>query len=125
MNEFINKWYQQPIFESLIDHPNFPDLVQSRSKNDPKTVALSLTGMSQGRQTSLWPHLSKVKIPTLLIAGEKDKKYVSLMERMNRQIKNSRFIKIKNAGHNVHFENPQEYIKELQLFLRRSKNGKY
>lgn len=120
---FLKEWYQQPILKSLTNHALFGDLILARKNNNNLSAAQCLTGMSQGKQPDLWPCLPELKIPTLLIAGEKDKKYVSLMDKMNGQIENSRLIKIKNSGHNCHFENPKEYIKELNLFLKGSKNA--
>ena len=38
---------------------------------------------------------------------------------MLKEIFSSKFIIIKNAGHNVHFENPDEYIKIIKKYLRK------
>jgi pimeloyl-ACP methyl ester carboxylesterase len=62
--------------------------------------------------------LNKINIPTLIIWGENDKiintKYAEIF---NKRIKNSKSKIIKNAGHNVHYTNPDEFVELLLDFV--------
>lgn len=64
--------------------------------------------------------LSKIKVPTLIINGEFESKEVfPHSEKMKELIKNSSMIIIPNAGHASNWENPNEFNKVLEEFLRR------
>jgi len=54
--------------------------------------------------------LSKIKTPTLIMAAEKDKiKPPKYSEEINEEIPSSEFIIIKNSGHTVTWEKPEEF----------------
>jgi len=71
-----------------------------------------------GRQSDRWNDWKSLKIPTLLIRGEKSEDLPQeVFDKMLRENRNARGIVIKNAGHWVHFDSPQEFIEELRSFL--------
>jgi 2-succinyl-6-hydroxy-2,4-cyclohexadiene-1-carboxylate synthase len=116
--EFLEYWYNQPIFETLKNHKNFANLLQSRLNNKPKKLAKSLKEIGAGTQPSLWEELRKIENPCLLIAGEFDTKYQKIFSKMHKEIYSSNFVVIKNSGHNTHFENLDEFIKVVRKFSR-------
>jgi pimeloyl-ACP methyl ester carboxylesterase len=62
--------------------------------------------------------LHELPIPTLLIAGEKDSKYVGIVQSMAALIPKGRAASVPEAGHNAHLENPDlvaEYTKDFIL----------
>ena len=69
------------------------------------------------RKTNDLDHVQKISVPTLLVAGEKDKIFVPLAEELHRRIKSSKLIIMKGAGHILNLEFPQEFNKELNEFL--------
>ena len=115
---FLEFWYNQPIFKTLKNQKNFANLMESRLKNNPRNLAKSLSEIGAGAQPSLWEDLKKIKHSCLLIAGELDTKYQKIFSKMHKEIFSSKFVIIKNAGHNVHLENPNEFIKVVRKFLR-------
>jgi 2-succinyl-6-hydroxy-2,4-cyclohexadiene-1-carboxylate synthase len=117
LSEFLEFWYNQPIFATLKNHKSFANLVNSRIKNDPRKLSKSLVEMGTGAQPSLWKDLIKITSPCLLIAGEFDLKYQKIFSKMHKEIYSSNFVIIKNCGHNTHFENPDEFIKVVKKFL--------
>ena len=118
LGAFLNTWYDLPLFESLNHHPGLKaKLRRERIRQSPQDVAAVLGALSPGRQPDLWPHLSRVQVPTLLIAGRLDQKYMGLLGEMNRVIPNSHFVLLDGCGHNVHLEDPDRYMEELQDWL--------
>ena len=124
MDRFLDDWYSQPLF-STIDKssPEFAGLVKRRLANDPDGLALSLKGMGTGAQPSLWPHLDKITARLLLIVGEHDSKFMSIASEMSGLCPSAEVAIIPGAGHNVHFENEQEYLNQVRLFLEIQKKG--
>ena len=59
----------------------------------------------------------KISVPTLIVAGEKDKIFVPLSEELHKRIKNSQLVIMKGAGHILNLEYPQEFNKMLDRFL--------
>lgn len=115
--EFLKFWYNQHVFATLKSHKNFANLLQSRLKNNPENLAKSLLEIGSGVQPSMWKDLDTIKIPCLLITGEFDIKYQKIFSKMHKEILLSKFIIIRNAGHNAHFENPEEFIRVVRKFL--------
>jgi len=117
-NDFLDSWYNQSIFKTLKKHNNFANLRKSRLNNNPRNLAKSLLEIGAGVQPSLWQDLKKIENDCLLIAGEFDTKYQTIFSKMHKEIFSSKFIIIKNAGHNIHVENPDEFTKIVKKHLR-------
>lgn len=118
LTAFLEDWYRQPLFQSLERHDLVEEMVATRRSNDPSELARALRGLSPGRQPSLWERLDGLKIPTLLLTGALDSKYVTITERAARQIESSRRVVVPRAGHNVHAERPKSFLNHLTQFLR-------
>ena len=116
--EFLEFWYNQPIFETLKNHKNFANLFQSRLNNSPQKLAKSLEEIGAGAQQSLWAELRKIENSCLLITGEFDTKYQKIFSKMHKEIYSSNFVILKKSGHNTHFENSDEFVKVVKKFLR-------
>jgi 2-succinyl-6-hydroxy-2,4-cyclohexadiene-1-carboxylate synthase len=115
--QFLENWYQQPIFASLRSHPDFQQLLEQRLKNSPAQLAKSLRNLSTGMQPSLWEDLPKIKTPLLLLAGELDPKFVQINQQMEQLTKGSQLEIVPNCGHNIHFENPELFVEKIQTFF--------
>jgi len=119
LEEFLGKWYEQPMFVSLKkDAGRFRKVLESRLNNDKAGLGLSLRMMGSGAQPSLWEELCKVRVPLLLIVGEKDDKFLKIGRKMAAECKAASLGIVSNAGHNVHFDNLKEYVKQVRLFLK-------
>lgn len=119
MDQFITSWYSQPLFDSIRqDSSKFEELLKSRSENNSEKLSKSLRFMGSGVQLSLWDILPDLKQPTLLIVGANDNKFKSVACEMQKRSEAISSATIASAGHNVHFERPQEFVMELQKFLK-------
>ncbi len=118
LNQFLQTWYRQPVFSSLdTESQAYRKMIQNRMQNDSGRLVLSLKQMGAGVQPALWDMLDQISADVLLIAGEKDTKYIQISDAVAQRCRRSKVKIIKNAGHNVHFENKNQYVKAVDLFL--------
>ena len=72
---FVNDWEKLPLFRSQYNLA--PEIRQSirnnRMNQDAHRLAKALRDYGTGHMPNLWPHLSSIRIPTLILVGEKDK----------------------------------------------------
>lgn len=61
-------------------------------------------------------YLEDIKCKTLLICGVNDKTNIKSLKFLNRKIKNSKVILIKDSGHEVNTSNPKELFNKLYEF---------
>ena len=67
---------------------------------------------------SLWHKLEDLTMPVLLIAGERDHKFIEIAESMKEKIPNSEIKIIVDAGHATHYEKPKETSDVIVQFLK-------
>jgi pimeloyl-ACP methyl ester carboxylesterase len=85
LREFVEDWYSQPLFVTLArDEELLHRTIEARLQNDPHELARSLRAMGTGIQTSLWEELPSLSVPTLVVAGEEDKKFMQIAREMER-----------------------------------------
>ncbi|TCO11079.1 alpha/beta fold hydrolase [Natronoflexus pectinivorans] len=71
------------------------------------------------RDTDLRTDLAKIKIPTLIMHGKKDKICsFDLAEQMKNRIANSHIVAFKNSGHSLFLEETQKFNAELLKFAK-------
>lgn len=117
--EFVEKWYDRPLFIPLKKNKQrFQELLQKRLVNAPRGLAGSLRFIGLGAQPPLWEKLKELKGPALLIVGELDAKFQEMARQMSHESKQFKVKSIRDAGHNVHFEQPAEYAQTLKKFLK-------
>ncbi|MEH1944546.1 MAG: 2-succinyl-6-hydroxy-2,4-cyclohexadiene-1-carboxylate synthase [Nostoc sp.] len=114
---FLSNWYNQPIFGSIKNHPEYDRMIESRLQNNPHELDKSLRFMGTGCQPSLWEKLQENKIPLLLLAGEYDQKFISINTEMAEVCECAQLKIISNAGHNIHFENTLAFVENIKCFL--------
>lgn len=91
-------------------------IIEKSSEFSPVGVKGSLLAML-GR-TDTTQNLGNIKIPTLLVCGEKDLLTPpSVMKEMFHKIPDAEYVEIKNAGHMTPIENPDEVNKAIINFL--------
>ncbi|MFQ5627493.1 MAG: 2-succinyl-6-hydroxy-2,4-cyclohexadiene-1-carboxylate synthase [bacterium] len=118
---FLDSWYRQPLFADMRRHPNYQALLHRRMQNNPQNLAASLRCMGTGRQPTLWHELAGIELPVLLLAGERDKKFVAIHTEINAHCKSAAQTIIRDCGHNIHFEVPEIYAKHIRKFIRKIK----
>ena len=119
IDEFITGWYSQPMFDTIRQvSGKFEELLKNRSENKAENLSKSLKFIGSGVQPSLWDILPDLKQPTLLIVGANDNKFKSVACEMQERSEAISLATIASAGHNAHFERLQEFVMELQKFLK-------
>lgn len=119
---FVDTWERVPLFASQLALP--PDtraaIRATRTANTAAGLANSLRGMGAGAQDPLQDRVAAIGIPTLLIAGALDTKYVEIARDMARTMPDATMHAIEGAGHAAHLERPEAFQRPLLEFLRRA-----
>lgn len=116
LEDFLTRWYSQPIFEGLSEK-NLAKLMEARRQNNPKMLSEALRFLGAGKQPSLWEMLPQNKVPLLLLVGEHDIKFESIANRM-RELNDLVGIKtIGGCSHNIHLQQPEMYAACLRKFF--------
>jgi 2-succinyl-6-hydroxy-2,4-cyclohexadiene-1-carboxylate synthase len=113
---FLQQWYGNPLFASLVRHPHYSEAIARRLCNDPNQLAKSLRLVGLGTQPTLWKSLPEMQIPLLLIVGELDPKFIKINQMMANSCPQASLYRINGTGHNVHFENPLQFSQLLKYF---------
>ena len=119
LEAFVSYWESLPLFASqmrLLESVR-ADLRAQRLQNNPLGLANSLRGLGTGVQSSLWECLPDLRIPTLLIAGELDSKFVGIARAMAQALPTATLAIIPDAGHTVHLEQPDEFNRLVSAWL--------
>ncbi len=116
-SRFLSNWYNQPLFVSLKNHPDFESLIANRLQNNPLELAKSLRNLSTGCQPSLWEKLKENQNPMLLLVGEDDAKFIAINSEMARLCNSAKLEIVSHCGHNIHFENPKRFVESVKTFL--------
>lgn len=121
IDDFVDFWMSKDIFESQSNLPESVRIEIRKRKLQNNTTGLSnmLKGFSTGKMKPVWEDLKKIKCETLLITGELDVKYCEVSKKIRTEIPNSRLEIVKGAGHNVHLEKRDEFIKLINGFIKK------
>lgn len=116
---FVDAWEELPLFAS---RRRLPEATRSlhrsrRLQNDPLSLAASLRGVGTGVLSSLWGQLPELAIPTLLLVGAEDEKFVDIARRMERRLPRATVVVVEGAGHTVHLERPDAWLDAVADFL--------
>lgn len=76
-----------------------------------------LVGWSLAKQNNLQESLSKLALPILWVAGEKDTKYIEIAKRISASHPQSSFWIAKDAGHRVPWESTELFVKQIKSWL--------
>lgn len=119
LDAFLDFWERQPIFESRgrLETEVSQHHHRLRLANDPRSLAAALRGLGTGALPSLWGSLSGLDVPTLLIVGELDGKFVEIGRRMMDAMPRARLVVVPGAGHTVHLERPGDWLEAVVSFL--------
>ena len=115
IEKFVRGWLAQPLFASL---PAEAAEIESRLGGTAAGLASSLRLAGTGSQEPLWDRLDRLDMPTLVVAGGLDAKYVGLAHRLVDGIGgNASLHVLPGAGHACHLERPQEFLAVVLPFL--------
>ncbi|MFO7255288.1 MAG: 2-succinyl-6-hydroxy-2,4-cyclohexadiene-1-carboxylate synthase [Bacillota bacterium] len=116
---FVDRWEALPLFAT---HRRLPRRVWQRQRrlrllNRPAELAASLRGMGTGAQAPLWDRLARLAVPTRLVVGERDAKFVALARQMAARSPQIQVVTVPGAGHTVHLEQPEAFLQAVLPFL--------
>jgi len=119
---FVEEWSSQPIFAT--QRRLGPEFLaaqrRERLANDARELAASLRGLGPGAQPPLFDQLERVAIPVLLVVGALDRAFVDHARDLARRLPVAEVCEIADAGHAVHLERPDEFLRVTGDFLRRA-----
>jgi 2-succinyl-6-hydroxy-2,4-cyclohexadiene-1-carboxylate synthase len=116
---FVDRWENLPLWESQWGMPASArfSLRAQRLRNNQTGLANSLRGAGPSVDPLSKGDLALINVPTLLIAGALDTKYVGIARDLAGEIRHSRTVIIPDAGHAIHIERPGAFAKAVQEFL--------
>ena len=105
MSEVADRWGAQPLFAG--QPPEVAAAARAdRLVNEPAHLAAALRGIGTGTMAPLWDRLGELAMPVLVLAGERDGKYVALGERLAAALPAGRLEIVPAAGHALPLEAP-------------------
>ncbi|HEX9728370.1 MAG TPA: 2-succinyl-6-hydroxy-2,4-cyclohexadiene-1-carboxylate synthase [Gemmatimonadales bacterium] len=118
---FADHWSDLPLFETRQRlGPEVLAAVRRRLlANRPGCLAACLRGLGAGAQPPLWDALTRLTVPTLLLAGADDTRFVEIANRMHGLLPAAQVSVIEDAGHTVHLEQPAQWQRGVGTFLER------
>jgi 2-succinyl-6-hydroxy-2,4-cyclohexadiene-1-carboxylate synthase len=103
---FLDEWLTQSMFASL---PHDPIERAARSR-DAMGLSNSLRRAGTATQAWLGDELRSLDVPTLIVAGANDAKFVSEARLLHETLPNANVALVANAGHAAHLERPDAVV---------------
>ena len=111
---FAREWAVQPLFA---DQP--PEVAAAahadRLRRGAAEHAAQLRGLGTGVMPSLWGGLGELAMPAVVLAGERDPKFVALARRMQALIPDAGLAIVPGAGHSILLEAPAAVAAHLAV----------
>lgn len=115
VDAFLDQWLAQPLFATL---PGDAAGLELRRANTPQRLASHLRLMGTGTQQPSWDRLHELTMPVLVVAGERDAKFVAVAHRLATSIGDNATVRIiPGAGHACHLEQPGAFAEALLPFV--------
>jgi 2-succinyl-6-hydroxy-2,4-cyclohexadiene-1-carboxylate synthase len=115
LRAWLAEWVAGPLFAHLGREE--ADL-EARLGNTARGLAASLRTLGTGSMLPLWDRLAEIRVPTAVVVGERDEKYLATGRRLARAIgANAALHVVKGAGHSVPFEQPNEFVDLLRAVV--------
>jgi 2-succinyl-6-hydroxy-2,4-cyclohexadiene-1-carboxylate synthase len=120
LGAFIGAWEALPLFASQAALPEDVRAAQraDRLRHTAAGLARSLRLCGLGQMPSYWDTLGQLTVPTTLVVGEQDEKFVAIAERMLERLPAAALTVVPGAGHNLLLEKPREVLDVIETALR-------
>ena len=117
---FLEKWYQQSVFETISDEVRCSEVVRKLQRNNSDLWPTILRTFSVAEQPNYWPCLTSIEIPVCLVAGQKDKKYSDIAMRFAEESNSNdvHTVIVPESGHIVHRERTEAFAKIVGEFWK-------
>ena len=97
---------------SLLDYYTTPDVMR---KHNP----IGLANVNRGVMLDLVMHpIDKIKVPTLILCGDRDIDFLPATEYMSRRVPSSRKVLLQDAGHGSNIDQPDAFNSAILEFLK-------
>lgn len=123
LEQFVDNWMAAPMWDTLrarLSETEWEASMRQRRSCDPVGLANSLRAGGTGSMTPLWDCLTAIEVPTLIVCGELDAKFVELGRQMNDLLPNSELAVMPGVGHAVHLEAPDSCARAIAKHLAAS-----
>jgi len=112
---FVDHWEQLPLFETQkrLSTQVRRRIREHRLAHDAAGLAWAMRVLGAGNMPSMWNQLATLHVPTRLVCGALDAKYVDLSERMRALLPNASIRVVDAVGHNVVLEAPAVVAEEI------------
>lgn len=87
---------------------------RDRLRSTAPGLAASLRGMGTGAMTPVWDRLGELRMPAVVVTGERDAKFRALGERLAGALPVARLLVVPGTGHAVHLEAPDAVAEALR-----------
>jgi 2-succinyl-6-hydroxy-2,4-cyclohexadiene-1-carboxylate synthase len=117
---FVAAWERLPLFEtqSTVSERALVRQRTERLSHDPLGLARSLRTCGLGVMPPYWDRLAAISVPTTLIVGDRDAKFVAIAREMSALMPRARLVVIPGAGHNVVLERPDAIVQAVLPYAR-------
>ena len=105
MSEVADRWGAHPLFATQ-SAAVAAAARADRLANRPADLAAALRGIGTGVMAPLWERLSELTMPVAVLAGELDRKFVALGERLAAALPQATLTIVAGAGHALPLEAP-------------------
>jgi 2-succinyl-6-hydroxy-2,4-cyclohexadiene-1-carboxylate synthase len=108
---FVQRWEEHPRLASL--KPFAAQFRPERLRHRPSGLASALRHLGAGAQPSYWAEIAQLRVPTVLLAGDRDPKFAALARRLHGRLPKSD-LRLLDCGHAPHLERPQDFLGALR-----------
>ncbi|HEY3018943.1 MAG TPA: alpha/beta fold hydrolase [Solirubrobacteraceae bacterium] len=109
IEDFVATWRDQPLFAGDPTRVAAAALAD-QARNDPRALAAVLRGLGTGAMEPLWDRLGRLRMPAVVLAGERDAKFVALGRRLAAALPRGRLEIVPGAGHSLHLEDARSVV---------------
>ncbi len=117
---FVEHWTALPMWDTLrasLSPTEWQASLDQRRRCNPVGLANSLRFGGTGSMVPLWDQLTTMNVPTLLLCGEADPKFVAIGRHMHHLLPQSELIVLANVGHAAHLEATHDCAQAIHRHL--------
>ena len=116
--EFEAIWQKLPIWEG--DPTEITEqAAKMRQASSSLGLAKAMRGFGTGSVPSAWRQLEQINLPTTIVAGARDTKYVAEATKMHELITSSELVIEPDCGHSIVWESPARIADQIERISRR------